>query len=431
MKKSILLAAATLILSVFPQLGCGESNGMRKTSLPDNGENIETPIENGNSEEPAEKLPEERDANADVFEFNEQDGYIVITGLKSETETEVVIPNEINGYPVREIKENAFKGNKTLTSLKVPESVEKIGYGILSECENLAFLTLPFTGERHKTEKGLNDYNFGYIFGKTAYKGATATMQFYHKNSDEYVELNYYYIPNTLKEVVITGVKSTHIPYGAFYNCSEIEKITLGKEITSVGEFAFSGVTAKIEWKEPQITTIGEHAFEDFKGTELTIPQSVTEIKKKGYSACVNVKEFNVPDSVSDIDIYAFSYCYDLEKITFGKNVEKVNAETFYFCINLKNVFLPENLKTIEDGAFDSCKSLAEIEIPASVTRINANAFKTCSKLKTARFLDANGWRYYSVYSSGKEFSAENVSNPATAAKFLTNNFREYVWEKI
>ena len=412
MKKRIILTAVLLFITAFANFACTNTykpNGMTRPTR-------------GGEKNAA-------DTSADAFTFEETDEFITITGLQDIAETDVIIPSEINNLPVRAIKEYAFKGS-ALKSLTVPSSVEKIGYGILSECEGLSSLTLPFTGERHITKRSANDYNFGYIFGKTAFSGGEKTMQFYHKDLSDDVELIYYYIPTALKEVKITGINNTHIPYGAFYNCSGIEKITLGKDIMSVGAFAFSGVNAEIIWEEPEITTVGEHAFEDYKGTSLAIPESVIEIQKKGYSACVNVKSFDIPDSVQSIDIYAFSFCYDLERVNFGKNVENLSAETFYFCINLKTVNLPENLKTIEDGAFDSCKVLEEITIPAQVSRINANAFKNCEKLKTARFNDANGWRYYSVMTSGDELLYSDISNPSTAAKYLTDTFRDYVWEK-
>ena len=306
----------------------------------------------------------------------------------------------------------------------------KIGYGALSGCSALTAITLPFTGAEHKTRKGLNDYNFGYIFGETPYNGGKETMQFYHKDDTEQVEMVYYYIPSSLKEVKITGVKDTHIPYAAFYNCNTINKIILGKNITDIGEFAFSGVVGAIEWEAPQIQTVGEHAFEDFKGEEITIPESVTEIKRSAYSACVNVKSFVIPDGVKKADIYAFSYNYELQSVTVGKSLETLPVETFYFCIKLKNVTLSDGLKVIEDGAFDSCKALTAIEIPATVTRINANAFKNCAKLKTVRFHDAKGWRYYGTMTSGDYFSADVIANTATAAKYLTYTFRDYIWEK-
>ena len=424
MKKFLFNILTIITISVLPFSACTAENG--KTKADTSQQNVsETEKTHGTVIPPVENPTDET-----AFLFENKDGAITITGLNDETLTEIVIPSEINGLPVRAIKEDAFINKKNLRALSVPASVEKMEYGCLSGCSALTTLTLPFTGEKHKTEKGLKDYNFGYIFGETPFSGGKETMQFYHKDSMDAVEMVYYYIPSSLKTVTITGIKNTHIPYGTFYNCVDIDNVILGKNITDIGAFAFSGVVGKIEWNEPQIKTIGEHAFEDFKGEELTIPDGVNEIKRSAYSSCVNVKSFEVPDSVSDIDIYAFAYCYELQSITIGNGVEILPVETFYFCINLKTVSLPEGLKRIEDGAFDSCKALTSIEIPSTVTRINANAFKNCAKLKTAAFKNTDGWRYYGLDSSGDYFSADIISNSTTAAKYLTDTFRDYIWER-
>ena len=430
-KYGILLLCIILTFCAVFTCGCGENNAAAELKPTETENDIrgETPTEEKGAEE-KDLTGDENATPAETFLYEEKDGAIIRAGLTEETASDIVIPRKINGLPVKEIKEYAFINRKDLKTLSVPQSVEQIGYGVLSGCSALTAITLPFTGAEHKTQKGLKDYNFGYIFGETPYSGGKSAMQFYHKDSLEEVEMAYYYIPTSLKEVKITGVKDTHIPYAAFYNCNTINKIVLGKNITDIGEFAFSGVVGTIEWEAPQIKTVGEHAFEDFKGETLSIPDSVTEIKRSAYSACVNVKTFTVPNSVKKMDIYAFAYNYELQSATIGSGVETLPVETFYFCIKLKSVTLSDGLKVIEDGAFDSCKALTAIEIPRTVTRINANAFKNCRKLKTARFHDAAGWRYYGTITSGDYFAAEIISDGTTAARYLTDTFRDYIWEK-
>lgn len=413
---TFIILTLLIFICTLPVFGCNVENDNAAAQPNFNSETVEDTI-------PA--------TDTAAFLYEEKDGGITLTGLNDDALTEIVVPSEINGKPVKEISENAFINRKNLRTLYIPKSVEKLGYGFLSGCSALSSVTLPFTGETPKKQAGVKDYNFGYIFGETPFNGAKDTMQFYHKDAMDYVEMVYNYIPSSLKTVKITGVKDTYIPYAAFYNCTDIDKIILGSEITGIGEFAFSGVVGKIIWENPKITTVGEHAFEDFKGEELIIPESIAEIKRSAYSACVNVKSFVIPDSVKKMDIYAFSYNYELQSVIIGKGIEKLPVETFYFCINLKNVTIPEGLKVIEDGAFDSCKALTAIEIPASVIRINANTFKNCGKLKTATFKDASGWRYYGILTSGDYFPSETVSNSSTAAKYLTDNFRDYIWEKL
>ena len=425
--KKILFILMTVIpfIYVLPVTACAEpiSSGGKTQNESTDKEITETAEKNGESAENGA-------TDAAAFTYEETDGKIRITGLTDDGITEIAVPRDIGGKPVAEIAENAFMNRRDLRGVSVPDCVEKIGGGFLSGCSALYSLTLPFTGAENKTEKGLNDYPFGYVFGEAPYNGGKPTTQYYHADSLDYVESADYCIPESLKNVKITGVRSTLLPYAAFYNCSQLGKITIGEHVDKIGEFAFSGVEGEIAWENPKIETVGEHAFEDYKGVSLVIPDSVRTIEKKGYSSCVNVKSFTVPDSVKNIDVYAFSYCYDLNEITLGKNIEKLCVETFYFCTNLKTVNLPAKLKIIEDGVFDGCKALKKIEIPESVERINANAFKNCLQLKNVDFRDAKGWRYYSLITSGDAFSSDALSDGKTAAKYLTDTFRDFIWEK-
>ncbi len=407
------------ILFIFPVSACENGQAKRQAN--------ETP-------ERTVDYTEDTETNATdeaVFIYIETEDAITITELAQTDLTEIVIPAKINGKPVRAIAEYAFKNNNKLQSLSVPKSVESIGYGALSGCSAISSLTLPFTGESPKTEVGLQLYPFGYIFGEAPYEGGLQTTQYYYLNSLDYVNSSDYYIPSALKEVKITGVDNTYLPYAAFYNCSVIDKITIGEHITSIGEFAFSGITGSIVWDNSSIERIDAYAFSDFKGTTLSIPESVKSIGKGAFSDCVYLREFTIPDAVETLDLYAFGFCYELNSVKIGKSVKKIPVGTFYFCIKLKDVSLPDTLEEIDDGAFNCCKVLETMSIPASVKRINANAFKSCWKLKTVDIKNTNGWRYFSILTSGDSLPKDKLADKSTAALYLTKTYCDYIWERF
>ena len=58
-------------------------------------------------------------------------------------ETNLVIPNQIDGYNVSEIYDEAFYGCYDLESVVVPEGVTYIGASAFEDCSNLASITLP------------------------------------------------------------------------------------------------------------------------------------------------------------------------------------------------------------------------------------------------------------------------------------------------
>ena len=61
----------------------------------------------------------------------------VITGAQSESE-ELVIPDEVDGYAVVEIGENAFSGKEMLLLVTIGKNVTMIGANAFSECPYLA-----------------------------------------------------------------------------------------------------------------------------------------------------------------------------------------------------------------------------------------------------------------------------------------------------
>ena len=66
--------------------------------------------------------------HTDPFEYEVIDGTITITGYTG-TETDLVIPAEIDGYPVTAIGSNAFAGHGELSFVTLPDSVASVGSG--------------------------------------------------------------------------------------------------------------------------------------------------------------------------------------------------------------------------------------------------------------------------------------------------------------
>lgn len=74
----------------------------------------------------------------DICETDE-DIWADITGYNGDAEI-LIIPDEIDGKPVRGIAENAFSDNKALKALRLPDSLTEIRDGAFINCENLEFV---------------------------------------------------------------------------------------------------------------------------------------------------------------------------------------------------------------------------------------------------------------------------------------------------
>ena len=183
----------------------------------------------------------------------------------------IVIPEGVT-----EIGTGAFQNCSNLTSIIVPDSVTAIGSSAFSGCSKLQSMTLPFTGYSATASSVSTKTLFGYIFGTASYKGGVATKQYYSSNGN-----STYYIPESLKNVVITG-GGIQVMYGTFYGCSGLTNITMPPTVTQIGQKAFCQCTGLSEIVIPQnVTSIAANAFADCTGLRYVTfsgkaPQTIT-----------------------------------------------------------------------------------------------------------------------------------------------------------
>ena len=203
---------------------------------------------------------------------------------------------------------------KDLTSIVIPNNITSIGAGAFSGCSKLESITLPFVGDKAHTSTDTDFYPFGYIFGTESYEGGTKIYT--HYNSAGYEIASAYYIPTTLKEVIITG--GSYIQGGSFHNCSNLTSITIPNSVTGMGSGAFYSCSGL---------------------TSITIPNGVTSINSSVFGDCYNLKSINIPDSVESIGDYAFYYCSNLTSITIPKSVAIIGKYVFDYCSNLTKVY--------------------------------------------------------------------------------------------
>lgn len=126
----------------------------------------------------------------------------------------------------------------------------------------------------------------------------------------------------------------------------------------------------------------------------------------------------------SNVGNYAFNRYERLTSVTVGGSASRVGNNAFSYCTNLTSVTLGSSITSIGSHAFDNC-AITTITIPYSVTSIGDSAFNGCEQLQTVTFENPNNWAWGST-----AIESELLSNPATAAKFLTDTFCPYNWTR-
>lgn len=133
--------------------------------LPD--ESTESPYE-----EPAELPDYEPYADYNGFTYKVRtDDTVVINGYSGE-ETDIVIPSEIDGYPVTRIGEDSFSGRE-IKSLVISEGIREIGEGAFSWCNEITEVYLP------KSLTGIEELAFYSCYGieNVYYSGSEADWE--------------------------------------------------------------------------------------------------------------------------------------------------------------------------------------------------------------------------------------------------------------
>ena len=269
---------------------------------------------------------------------------------------------------LKTIGKGAFSECDRLTSLTVPASVEKIGFAAFYRCSALKSVTIE-SGSR-LTQIGNEAYDedesWSYEYG--AFEECTA--------------LEKVVLPDSLK---VLGQDT-------FKNCSQLGSVTFGNRLTTVAEGAFEGCTALTSLSIPgsvrylgsfsgctSLTSVvmsnGVTHVGDFKDctslTSIVIPDSVTHVGS--FSGCTSLTSIVIPDSVTETWYWNDTY-------------DRIFSMSFSGCTSLSSVTLSRNLKSIPESAFSGCSSLKYITIPASVVDIDNEAFANCTALRTVTF---------------------------------------------
>ncbi len=177
----------------------------------------------------------------------------------------------------------------------------------------------------------------------------------------------------------------TYIGSGAFAS-SHLSSVDIPESVTYIGSEAFasshlSSVVIPDGVTEIQYRTFGYCA--NLKS--VTLPKSVTEIDDLAFKGCTSLKSVTLPDTLKSIGSYAFEKCTSLESVTIPGNVKTIGHEAFYECTGLKSVKLLEGIETIGSQAFWKCANLEEINIPKSVTSVGYEAFDNTAYIENEK----------------------------------------------
>ena len=373
---------------------------------------------------------------------------------------EVTLRNDTVG-----IADNTFSGCENLTSIVIPDKVTTIGRSAFDSCYGLTSITIGqsvatieyygfyrcyhlievYNRSELNITAGSWEYSYVAYSAENVYteEGGSKLINtedgylFYGDVNNAYL-VGYYgdekelTLPDSFTAYDGTTVSSYGIYQYAFYHRDDLTSVVISDSVTSIGESAFSycsGLTSVTIGDS--VMTIGDFAFYGCAGlTSLTIPDSVISIQANAFIGCTQLVE--IENGVSYVDKWMINCDDSVTEIIWRNDIFGIADCAFQGCA-VTSVSIPDSVIIMGSSAFAWCDNLTSIVIPDSVTTIGNDAFYNCYMLNSVTFEDANGWQVSlnESFDESTTLSATDLSDPDTAAQYMTENYNRYYWRKV
>lgn len=196
-------------------------------------------------------------------------------------------------------------------------------------------------------------------------------------------ELKSVELPNSIVEIKHSESDYAHAIYGAFWNCSKLERVTLPKGLKNIEPGTFSGCSSLNQIILPfGLETIGEEAFCDCSSLlEIDVPTSVVSIGEDAFEGCSSANKIILNEGLLEIGGGAFQGCKSVKTLTIPSTVTNVGAFAFAECPKAEETVVPSCALPLEDAFRDTCVVLRKVVICDGVTAIPSRAFKGCTNV--------------------------------------------------
>jgi hypothetical protein len=171
------------------------------------------------------------------------------------------------------------------------------------------------------------------------------------------------------KGIIKTYGVITQIGRNAFYEASSLISITLPRQVSTIGTYAFMGCTSLSQIDLSNVSTIESGAFMGCTSLSQIDLSNVSTIESGAFMGCTSLSQIDL-SNVSTIGSSAFEGCASLRSIKLSKALERIPYQCFAYCTSLEEVTIDENVKEIDFWAFTNCDSLKKVYVKATTPPI-------------------------------------------------------------
>lgn len=340
------------------------------------------------------------------------DQYICIDGFMSKHEcSDLVIPAEINGLPVREIGHSAFY-NEKIKSVVFPDSLCFIEDRAFLGCDRINSLTFP----KGLTKIGFEAFYECYNLEKVTFNEGLKTIDAYAFSNSRIEKVKF---PDSLEE----------IRNNAFESC-ELSEVIFGSNVDTICDYAFA-YNEKIKniiFPEGLIS-VGLSAFEGSGLISVILPDSLVYLDFEAFNSSANLEELHIGAGLENDD-YGRTIAFDcpkLKTITVSEKNENFNIidgclydmrtnELIRTPSDIKSVTIPKWVKAITPDCFYDISPDTIIIKPESLDYLsesfveNANAICCVPGSEVEKYLLRYGYTNIHPVQSSISTFLENIS---------------------
>lgn len=223
------------------------------------------------------------------LEYKIVNNEVIITKYTDSTQkTEIIVPDEIEGFPVTEIADFSLFNCESLKKIYIGKNVSKIGEWSMTNNQRLEQFAVDDSNEYFCSVDGV------------LYSKDMKTIIYYpparNIKFDKYGEAQ-----NTTQYEIADGVETVRTK--AFYKCYYVDSITIPNSVKYIEEKAFHRSSSL---------------------TEIKLPLSLTFIGKDAFAYCDKLEKATIPESVKEIDEYAFFNCSNMKELVMLPKEENI-----------------------------------------------------------------------------------------------------------
>lgn len=340
------------------------------------------------------------------FDYENADGGVRLTGYHG-FDTDIVVPEDINGVPVVEIAVDTFGSRAGITLIANKGSIVETfagahGYPFTALTYRLRFMTdggtaiadrqlaatesiaLPEVRKTNYTFKGwYTDRACTELWEEGSMPADNLTLYAAWTRRNVGIADNPYTFIATEGGIAITGYTGTA-------SALTIPSAINGQTVVAIADHAFAYNDTVFRVTLPDsIATIGSCSFIGSRLDTITIDGSVV-IGDHAFADCAELNNVTFRGSVIALSPAAFSGCTALRSITLPDGLTSLPERCFEGCSYLASVALPESLEMIGDSAFARCIRLDRLTFGSHVTQISSKAFAGCTSLQAFAVEDTN-----------------------------------------